>query len=221
MEFTKEQLEELKKNPLMNFFAGLLGADMKEIIEDIEKEQSHANKVEENKNGSPVVPESDVEEDERVAKQIEEFFNKMVKDGKATRTVENGHPHYSINMTDDWTSDTTAPDALVEGSGDEDPCECEGGKLYDEDDFSFSMSKEELADFIKKYTKLENTFRKLEHTFGVDLNANADSIYTQYNAIVWDLIEKIFGEDNRDDIADYIFGDSNFDSVEDLYEELV
>ena len=83
------------------------------------------------------------------------------------------------------------------------------------------MSAEELGEFVRDYKKLENTFRKLEHTFGIDLNANADSIYTQYNAIVWNLIEKIFGEDNRDDIADYVFGDSNFDTVEDLYEELV
>lgn len=222
MEFTKEQLEEFKNDPLMNFFANLFGTDMKEIVEGVEKEQSHASKVEENKyKSSAVIPESDVEEDERVGKQIEEFFNKMVKDGKATRTIENGHPHYSINMTDDWTSDTTAPDALVETSSGEDPCECEDNDFLDENGSSFSMSKEELAEFIKNYTKLENTFRKLEHTFGIDLNANADSIYTQYNAIVWDLIEKIFGQDNRDDIADYIFGDSNFDSVENLYEELV
>lgn len=86
---------------------------------------------------------------------------------------------------------------------------------------SFSMTEEELTSFIKNYRRLEDTFRKLEHTYGIDLNANADSIYTQYNALVWDLIEKIFGEDNRDDIADFCFGDSNLETVHDLYEELV
>lgn len=86
---------------------------------------------------------------------------------------------------------------------------------------SFSMTEEELAEFIKNYRHLEDTFRKLEHAYGVDLNANADSIYTQYNALVWDLIEKIFGEDNRDDIADFCFGDSNLETVHDLYEELI
>ena len=86
---------------------------------------------------------------------------------------------------------------------------------------SFSMSKEDLNKFVESYTKLENTFRKLEHTFGIDFNANADSIYSQYNTIVWNLIENIFGEDNREDIANFCFGDSNLETVDDLYEELV
>ena len=93
--------------------------------------------------------------------------------------------------------------------------------LIEDETTSFSMSKEDLAKFVSSYTKLENTFRKLEHTYGIDLNANADSIYTQYNAIVWDLIALIFGEDNRDNIADFCFGDSSVETVSDLYEELV
>ena len=201
MEFTKEQLEGFKKDPLMNFFANLLGTSMEEIVNEAEKEKSHI------KEEMPEAPgEPEVDEDEKLQKKIEAFFNKMVKDGKATGKVENGHPHYSIKMDEDWNNSTTAPEELVE-----EPTE----------EVSFSMSRDELAKFITDYTKLENTFRKLEHTFGIDLNANADSIYTQYNAIVWNLIEKIFGEDNRDDIADYVFGDSNFDTIDDLYEELV
>jgi len=86
---------------------------------------------------------------------------------------------------------------------------------------NFSMDCEELKTFIKDYTKLDSTFHKLEHTYGIDLNAGPNSIYAQSNKIIWDLIGNIFGSDNRDDIADYIFGDSNFDTVEDLYEELI
>lgn len=209
MEFTKEQLEGFKKDPLMNFFANLLGTSMEEIVNEAEKEKSHAEEAKNEYNCGTKLPEAKIEEDEdNIGKRIESFFDKMVKDGKATVKIENGHPHYSIKMDEDWDNSTTAPEELVE-----EPL-CESGT-------SFSMSKDELAEFIKNYTKLENTFRKLEHTFGIDLNANADSIYTQYNAIVWNLIEKIFGEDNRDDIADYVFGDSNFDTIDDLYEELV
>lgn len=207
MEFTKEQLEGFKKDPLMNFFANLLGTSMEEIVNEAEKEKSHAESVANKYDCGTKLPEAKIEEDEdNIGKRIENFFDKMVKDGKATVKIENGHPHYSIKMDEDWDNSTTAPEELVE-----EPTE----------EVSFSMSKDELAKFITDYTKLENTFRKLEHTFGIDLNANADSIYTQYNAIVWNLIEKIFGEDNRDDIADYVFGDSNFDTIDDLYEELV
>lgn len=207
MEFTKEQLEGFKKDPLMNFFANLLGTSMEEIVNEAEKEKSHVESVVNKYDCGTKLPEAKTEEDEdNIGKRIENFFDKMVKDGKATVKIENGHPHYSIKMDEDWDNSTTVPEELVE-----EPTE----------EVSFSMSKDELAKFITDYTKLENTFRKLEHTFGIDLNANADSIYTQYNAIVWNLIEKIFGEDNRDDIADYIFGDSNFDTIDDLYEELV
>lgn len=207
MEFTKEQLEEIKKDPLTNFFAGLFGINMEEIVNEAEKEKSHVEKVVNRYDRGTELPETKVEDDENnIGKRIENFFDKMVKDGKATVKIENDHPHYSIKMDENWNNNTTAPEELVE-----EPTE----------EVSFSMSKDELAEFIKDYTKLENTIHKLEYSYGIDLNANADSIYTQYNAIIWNLIEKIFGEDNRDDIADYIFGNSNFDTIEDLYEELV
>lgn len=195
MKFTKEQLEEFRNDPLMNFFAGLFGTTTEELVKGYEAEdKSHVEAKE----------ESIKEKKDEIGEKIKKFFDKLVDEGKATATVEDGHPHYSIKMEDSYTEPEN-PETLVE----------------ENDGVSFSMSKEELKEFIKNYTKLENTFRKLEHTFGIDLNANADSIYTQYNAIVWGLMENIFGEDNRDDIADFCFDDSNFDSVDDLYEELV
>lgn len=199
MEFTKEQLEGMRKDPLMNFLASLLGTSMGELIDEAEK-KSHTP---ETKPKEASCEKAACKEDE-LDNRIERFFNKMIADGKATVKVEDEHPHYTIK-NDGRYKEPESPELLVEDNGTP----------------SFAMSKEDLAEFINNYTKLENTFRKLEHAFGIDLNANADSIYTQYNAIVWFLIEKIFGTDNRDDIADYCFGDSNMESIEDLYEELV
>lgn len=198
MELTKEQKEELRKDPIANLFAGLLGTSLEALMQDVEKEQSRTKRVAE------VKPEPIREEKDEVGDRIKSFFDKLVEDGKATVATENGHPHYSIKLGDEY-KESESQETLVE--------ENEG--------VSFTMSKEELAEFVRDYTKLENTFRKLEYAFGVDLNANADSIYSQYNGLVWNLIGKIFGEDNRDDIADYCFGNSNFDTVEDLYEELI
>lgn len=202
MKYTKEELGEFKKDPLMNFLAELLGTSMDEVIKNAEIETAKMEPIEPKKQYEE--PKTEVrEDDDEIGKRIKSFFDKMVNEGKATATVENGQPHYSIKMDNEY-KEPEPPEELIEDNG-----------------TSFSMSKEELEEFIKNYTKLENTFRKLEHTFGIDLNANGDSIYTQYNSIVWNLIEKIFGEDNREDIVDYCFGDSNFDTVEDLYEELV
>lgn len=95
-------------------------------------------------------------------------------------------------------------------------------ELVEEDEsVDFKMTKDDLKDFVKKYTKLEETFRKLEHTYGIDLGVGNNSIYVQANTIIWDLIGCIFGNENREDIVDFCFGDSNFDSIDDLYEELV
>ncbi len=215
MIFTKEEIEKLKRDPFMQFCANMLGTSTEKIIEEAEKEaKSHveftARPINETKHSDtelatakPVEKVKTTEGDE-IKEQIKKFFDKMVESGEATVRVEDGRPHYSIKLKDDC-KEVCKPEELIE----------------ENENTSFSMSKEDLEEFIKDYTKLDETVRKLEHTYGIDLNANADSIYTQYNAIIWNLIDKIFGPDNRDDIADYIFGDSNFDSVEDLYEELV
>lgn len=83
----------------------------------------------------------------------------------------------------------------------------------------FNMTVDELKDWITKYISLENDFKKLSTLYGLNFTGTT-SIYGKYNELVWTLIEKIFGTDNRDDIADFCFGNSNFDSVEDLYNEL-
>lgn len=201
MEFTKEQLKSFREDPLMNWFANLIGTSMDDLLKDVEKEnESHLNKV---------TPENKCkinnckEDKEEINSKIKKFLETLDKNSEDNTVNENKYPHYSIKNDENY-SEPGNPDTLVEDDG-----------------RSFSMSKEELEEFIKDYLKVDGTVRKLEHTYGIDLNANGDSIYSQYNNIIWNLIEKIFGEDNRDDIADFIYGDSNFDTVEDLYEELV
>lgn len=116
------------------------------------------------------------------------------------------------------------------GRGEEDPvtpCEKEHVKKdlegWKENIYrpSFSMSVEDLEEFIKAYQDADSTVRKIEHAYGIDLRTNEKSPYYKYIEIIWNLVDNIFGSDNRDDIADYIFGDSNFDTVKDLYEELL
>ena len=202
MKSKKEQEVAMKEDFLADLLADIFASTIEELMENAEKEkESHANKITEAE-AEPKPVSANEEED--FGKRIKSFFDRMVEEGKATATVEDGHPHYSIKMDEGYEEPKSAETLVEEGSG-----------------TSFSMSKEELAEFVRDYTKLENTFRKLEHAFGIDMNASADSIYVQYNELVWTLIGKIFGEDNRDDIADYCFGNSNFDTVEDLYEELV
>lgn len=203
MKFTKEELEGFKKDPLMNLFAGLLGTSMEELVSAAEKEDKSRTKIEEAKAEKVPVEKTPVDEEDEIRRKLKNFYNKMFEENKESAPVEDGQPRYRIKSDERYEEPKDA-DELVEEPTEE-----------------FVMSKDELKDFIRDYTKLENTFRKLEHTYGVDLNASADSIYVQFNAIVWSLLEKIFGEDNTEDILDYCFGDSNFDTVEDLYEELV
>lgn len=203
MKYTTKDLEELRNDPFAQFVAALLGTTIddaiKEAENEIEKELSRTQEV------KKVKEEPKVEtEDDEVGRKIKNFFDRLVNEGKATATVENGHPHYSIK-TEDSYKDPEPAEELVE----------------DNSVTSFSMTEKELEEFVRDYTDLENTFKKLEHTYGIDLDAGPKSIYSQYNEIVWKLIGYIFGDENREDIVDYCFGDSNFDTVEDLYEELV
>lgn len=199
MAFTKKELEELRNDPIAQFVAALLGTTTDEVIKDAEKEMSRTQEPKKVKEE----PKVETEED-KMGKRIKAFFDKMVEDGKATATVEDGHPHYSIKM-DDTYKDPAPAEELVE----------------EDENTSFSMTEKQLEEFVRDYTDLENTFKKLEHTYGIDLDAGPKSIYSQYNNIVWNLIGCIFGDENREDIVDYCFGDSNFDTVDDLYEELV
>ena len=98
------------------------------------------------------------------------------------------------------------------------PCAAD---LKDDQGKSFLLSKDELEEFVKKYLELENTFKKLDYAYGIDMNSKPNSIYVKYNELIWNLIKKIFGSDNADEIADFVFDNSKYDSIEALYEELI
>ena len=85
----------------------------------------------------------------------------------------------------------------------------------------FKMSEKQLCKFIDAYCSLENKFLKLKRLFGIEFNGTDGNIYSAYNEIVWDLIAILFGEINRDEIADFCFGSSKYNNVHDLYTNLV
>lgn len=85
----------------------------------------------------------------------------------------------------------------------------------------FKMSEKQLCKFIDAYCSLENKFLKLKRLFGIEFNGTDGNIYSMYNEIVWNLIAILFGENNRDEIADFCFGSSKYNNVHDLYTNLI
>ena len=93
----------------------------------------------------------------------------------------------------------------------------------EEEKSNFVMSKEKFVKFVKDYQELVSAKNKLEYLFGIELEdaPSGFSFVGKIQDIIWDFIAIIFGEDNRDDIADFVYGNSNFDSAEQLYDELL
>lgn len=213
MELTKENMKDfLNENPIARLFLELSGITPEDLINEINtKEKASTNNVKEAKVQQENTKPSKCTENcyNQFDDKFKHLLNKVKENDEVVSDAKDVRPHYSIKLEGDPdTAKYTAPsnpDTLVE----------------DEGSSSFSMTKDELEEFIRDYTRLENTVHKLEYTYGIDLNASANSIYTQYNELIWRLIAKIFGEENREDIVDYCYGNSNFDSVENLYEELV
>ena len=138
MSITKEQLERLKADPNARFLCSIFGINFDKLMSDAEKEI--VTPVKKEAKAEPEV----VKTTDPLEEKIEKFFNKMVKDGRASVTIEDGHPHYSIKTADDYT-EPESPETLVE----------------ENETTSFSMSAEELEEWINNYQKLEKTFRKL------------------------------------------------------------
>lgn len=93
----------------------------------------------------------------------------------------------------------------------------------DEESSPFLMNVEQLKKFVKNYRELIAAQKKLGYIYGIkfDEGESGFGFPSKANEIIWDLIRIIFGEENREDIADFVCGNSNFDSVESLYNELV
>lgn len=87
---------------------------------------------------------------------------------------------------------------------------------------TFAMNIEQFKKFIRDYDELLKATKKIDYWYGIKFDADSTkfSLEGKVREIIWDLIGVIFGEDNKEDIADYLYGNSNFDSPEALYNEL-
>lgn len=203
MKYTKEELEELRKDPLMQFMASLFGTDLNDLVNDAKmelEEEENKNKINEKTNEIlNAFKEKNLKhsnEIEDIKSKLEETLHKMEKDGLISNLHINNQPIQNKKK------EYEAPKCDVK---------------------SFIMSKEQFVKFINKYTELVNSLSKLSYLFGISFdvakcNFNFASTISE---IIWDFVRLIFGDDNADDIADFIYGNSNFDSAEKLYDELV
>ena len=203
MKYTKEELEELRKDPLMQFMVSIFGTDLNDLISDAKmklEEEENKNKINQKTNEIlNAFKEKNFEhsdKNENVKSRLEETLRKMEKDGLIHDLHINNQP------VQDKKKIYEAPKCEVK---------------------SFIMSKEQFAKFVNKYIELVNNLSKLSYLFGISFdfakcNFNFASTVSE---IIWDFVRLIFGDDNADDIADFIYGNSNFDSAEKLYDELV
>lgn len=197
MAYTKEQLENLKNDPMLNNFARMFGLDLNKIIEEEKKA---------------------LDEKINKAKQFHDtvgnILDDMVKEGTLTceEKTENGV--------------TTKYYHTVDKKIEEPKKEIKPKKEYSKPDTktqSFLMSASQLEKFIKEYSELVETIKKISYLYGIEFNDGGSGFGfpSKINNIIWNFVRIIFGDENAEDIADYVFGTSNFDNVKSLYDELV
>lgn len=84
------------------------------------------------------------------------------------------------------------------------------------------MTKEQLKTLIDKYKFAEKQISDLDRTYGICLwNSNKPNFYNEYNYIIFNLIEDVFGEKKRILIEDVIFDQTSmtFDELWDILNE--
>ena len=200
MTYTKEELEKLKNDPMMNHFAKMFGLDLNKIIENEKKA---------------------IDEKLNEAKQFHDtvanVLDDMVKEGTLTceEKTENG-------VTTKYYHTVEKPKEVPE----EPKKEARLKREYVTPEIKeqpFLMSASQLEKFIKTYRELLDAEKKLSYLYGIEFTDGESGFGfpSKVNEMVWNFIRIIFGDENAEDIADYVFGTSNFDSVESLYEELV
>lgn len=200
MTYTKEELEKLKNDPMMNHFAKMFGLDLNKIIENEKKA---------------------IDEKLNEAKQFHDtvanVLDDMVKEGTLTceEKTENG-------VTTKYYHTVEKPKEVPE----EPKKEARLKKEYVTPEIKeqpFLMSASQLEKFIKTYRELLDAEKKLSYLYGIEFTDGESGFGfpSKVNEMVWNFIRIIFGDENAEDIADYVFGTSNFDSVESLYGELV
>lgn len=199
MKYTKEELEELRKDPLMQFIASIFGTNLDNLVEGAKKELEEEEKIDKiNKELKSEFEKcsKQIHNSNDIKSKLEEALRKMEKDGLIhdlhinNQSIQNKKKEYESPK-----------------------CETK----------SFIMSKEQFVKFVNKYIELVNNLSKLSYLFGISFDvANCNfNFASTISEIIWDFVRLIFGDDNADDIADFIYGNSNFDSAEKLYDELV
>ena len=191
MKLTRNELEELRSNPLAQLLASRIGIDLnKEVNDEIKRMEEPLKKA-----------EDDIAKMNNTIKDIHSKLDKMVADGKLQREVKDGVTYYH--------SIKPKQETVIPNKKEEKP--------------NFVMSKEEFVKFVKDYQELISAKNRLEYLFGVNLEdaPSGFSFAGKIQDIIWDFVAIIFGEDNRDDIADFVYGNSNFDTAEQLYDELL
>lgn len=189
MKCTKEDLENLKNDPMANELAEMFGLDLNKLIE------------------------SEIKNIEKEITEITSVLGKMVKDGTLTcEETKDGNVtmkcYYPVRKEDEKKPTEEQKKEYVQPKVKEQP---------------FLMSASQLEKFIKAYTELIETEKKLSYLYGVEFTDGESGFGfpSKINEIIWNFVRIIFGDENAEDIADYIFGNSNFDNVKSLYEELV
>lgn len=197
MAYTKEQLENLKNDPMLNNFARMFGLDLNKIIEEEKK-----------------ALDEKINEAKQFHDTVGNILDDMVKEGTLTceEKTENGV--------------TTKYYHTVDKKVEEPKKEIKPKKEYSKPDTktqSFLMSASQLEKFIKEYSELVETIKKISYLYGIEFNDGGSGFGfpSKINNIIWNFVRIIFGDENAEDIADYVFGTSNFDNVKSLYDELV
>ena len=206
--FTKEELEYMRTNPIARYFARTAGLDMEKLMKEQEEE---------------INEEAEIMKETRA--YILKTLDEMVKEGTLTceERTENGVTTKYYHSVDKNKETEDVPEEVCE---EETVCETEEKKEYVKPEAKvqpFLMSAEQLETFIDNYRSLVEAEKKLNYLYGIEFqDGNSGFGFpSKINEIIWDFMRIIFGDDNAEDIADYIFGNSNFDSVKSLYDELV
>lgn len=191
MEITKENLEELRKDPLMRIIANLFVTDLDELVDNAEKELAEAEKEEKSKFEK-------TQEEKVTAQTFDELAGKIGEALRATKVerVNSNETKESVKKPYE------APNAEVRTFVMSKEQFVEFTKLYTE--------------LINAESKLSYLYGISFENMGSQFNF-ANSV----SKIIWNFVRIIFGDENADDIADFLYGNSNFDSAEQLYEELV
>lgn len=201
-EINKELLERLREDEFSRRIASYFDLDLDRMINDVLEDIKKKEKID--RRAKEIVEESTKKSNTNTPnldKIIAKALDELEKEGVVRSEKHNGEKYYYADKKKPYE----APKAEVI-----------------EEKPNFAMSYEQFKKFIEDYSAVLNAVKKIDYFYGVKLD-NTGSGFTlsgKVSEIIWDLIRIIFGEENREDIADYLYGNSNFDSPKALYNEL-